>query len=817
MAELLKATRGALAEEESNSSSGVILRNLASDSLRLLLQQEAGLLKAYPMALLEIFAEKLPEPKVAGALEAGFDFGELSLMDDDEMLAQVELSKAQQSALHATDAVLSELNTLVSSVQGLRSVQPERNPLRPENYIRALQQVVSATGASAEVRQQWMLHMRELMGKLLAVEYKKMVASLREHGIEPVGYTVLSTPSSGRNSGYGEGQGSNSGYGGGGYRSGSQGGAYAGYSASSHAPVHDQQSANGYGRGMGGANTGWNGVSQHGGGTAAMAPEAEEALLTVGILRQMLAGGDPFDPRSLAMAHSASGQLVHSGPAMLAQVPGGMVQQGFQPGQMGGYVALPSPEDGRAAEAMEDIAQLERLVGRLAGGPQGQVSVLAGSRKQLAQVLVPVQGWTGATGMVGGAPVAAVAGAGGPEEAVDPSVAIALEVVARMVDNIAQDERLLLPVRQAVRTLEPAIRQLVQRDASFFSDDQHPARRLLDELTQRSMAFPSETEPGFSGFMRLVNQGVDHLAASDIGDAAPFGAVLKALHSAWERQDARARAKQEAEQRAQLEAQIATDIRALPDLEGVPIDILEFATGPWAQVIAQARVDLALSTAEDDPEGYWALVPSLLWCSQPSLTSADPEQLDDTMPRLVVKLRKGLKSINYPSLQTSALLQRLVGLHQQAFDRSSLAALVREGAASIAAELDAEGVGASRYAAVGEGGSENSGAEATVTTSAALVEDADPYAGFVIGCWVELLTNGRLVRTQLTWSSPQGTLFLFTGADASTQSMTRRMRDKLAQEGALRVVAATARPTSKGSSPSASGARTRSPSSGNKA
>ncbi|MBL8364320.1 MAG: hypothetical protein JNN14_03475, partial [Comamonas sp.] len=35
---------------------------------------------------------------------------------------------------------------------------------------------------------------------------------------------------------------------------------------------------------------------------------------------------------------------------------------------------------------------------------------------------------------------------------------------------------------------------------------------------------------------------------------------------------------------------------------------------------------------------------------------------------------------------------------------------------------------------------------------------------------------------------PHNTLFLFTGADGSTQSMTRRMRDKLAAEGLLRVL-----------------------------
>ncbi|RYF50693.1 MAG: DUF1631 family protein, partial [Comamonadaceae bacterium] len=218
MQQLVKVTQSALTEEES-SVRNIQQRNLVSDSLRLLNQHEAAMVKGYPMALLETFAEG---PSIAKgrstAEDTGMDFGELSLMDENEMQAQVELSKAQQSALHATDAVLAELNTLVSSAQGLRSVQPERNPLRPESYIRALQQVVGDTTVSPEVRQLWMQHMRDLLGKLLVEEYRRTAASLREHGVQPVGYAVLGTPgNSGRG---GPGGGGGSGYAGTGYGNG---------------------------------------------------------------------------------------------------------------------------------------------------------------------------------------------------------------------------------------------------------------------------------------------------------------------------------------------------------------------------------------------------------------------------------------------------------------------------------------------------------------------------------------------------------------------------------------------------------------------
>jgi hypothetical protein len=61
-----------------------------------------------------------------------------------------------------------------------------------------------------------------------------------------------------------------------------------------------------------------------------------------------------------------------------------------------------------------------------------------------------------------------------------------------------------------------------------------------------------------------------------------------------------------------------------------------------------------------------------------------------------------------------------------------------------------------------------------------------------LGAWVELLTNDVWVRTQLSWASPHGTLFLFTSATGSTQSMTRRLRDKLIAAGTMRVISSQA-------------------------
>ena len=334
-----------------------------------------------------------------------------------------------------------------------------------------------------------------------------------------------------------------------------------------------------------------------------------------------------------------------------------------------------------------------------------------------------------------------------------------MEVVARMMENIAHDARLLPPVQHALQKLEPALQQLVQHDGHFFTDEMHPARQLLDELTQRSLAFEAEDAPGFSQFMLLLCEAVDHLAATDIHDAGSFAAVLKALHAAWDSQEHKVRSQQsgadkslqQSERRKRLAEKIAADIRLLPNLEPVPAEVLAFVTGPWANVVALAQITQVdgVDGAEGDPGGYLALVPLLLWSVQPALTRAEPDRLTRAIPGILATVRAGLKSIDHPVAQTSSFLQRLVGLHQAAFERSGRAAVAPAVAAPQDDPLDAE---------------------------------------LVAGVWVELITHHGAVRTQLTWAHPHGTLFLFTAADGSTQSMTRRMLDRLVSEGSLRVV-----------------------------
>ena len=439
-----------------------------------------------------------------------------------------------------------------------------------------------------------------------------------------------------------------------------------------------------------------------------------------------------------------------------------------------------------ALEALQDMQQVDRMMDRL------------GQRQDRA---------ADSAGAASGAPESARARL--QRSAQGLGQALSLEVVALMVDNIVRDARLLAPVKAMVKSLEPALLSLALVDRRFFSDKQHPARQLLQEMTHRSLAFESAEGAGFKTFWAPVQRAVRPLLGQDMDSAQPFEQALHALLQSCEgnaadgqRQEA-VQALQQAEARHVLAEQMGQDIAARPDAGQFDPRVLGFLTGPWAQVMAQAR--LLDTTGSDDPGHYRELVAALVWSAQPAKTSQNIARLTQLVPKLLGKLREGLALIDYPSVKTSAFFDVLMKLHQQAFRPAVAPAEPPKPAAALAPSLLGDDdpwlapaeVKVSGFMSLPEETPEPSAQAAVrgVAPAKALpvgrpVPRADPPADadLAVGAWVALWVNEAWVRTQISWASPHGTLFLFTSAHGSTQSMTRRSRDKMWAQGSLRLV-----------------------------
>lgn len=397
-------------------------------------------------------------------------------------------------------------------------------------------------------------------------------------------------------------------------------------------------------------------------------------------------------------------------------------------------------------------------------------------------------------------PPAPLSGAGAPELPVVSGQQLGRllgqEVVRLMLEHLTHDERLLPAIRQQVGLLEPALVRLSQAEPRFFSDRQHPARQLLEAITQRSLGFQSHADEGFEELMQSVGVAVRSLQRAQATQEV-FARLLRRLRRRWAQDDARklqrraeaTRALLHAEQRQTLAERLAQDFGQRAQGRDLPLFVQHFLQGPWAQAVAESQ----LAAAAPDAEGVdlLALTDELLWSVQPALIRRDVDRLARLVPSLVQQLRQGLQGIGYPPERTALFLDALVALHQKAFDLPTLVPepLVPPVEMPVAAPAGDDGPlatpAAETFWMAGQA-AEDAGYLAGVSGPMPL----EPLAPLALGAgaWVDLRIKGEWVRAQLTWTSPRGGLYMFISTQGLAHSMTQRTLDRLLGADALRIV-----------------------------
>jgi hypothetical protein len=384
---------------------------------------------------------------------------------------------------------------------------------------------------------------------------------------------------------------------------------------------------------------------------------------------------------------------------------------------------------------------------------------------------------------------------------------LAAEVVTLMLRRIAEDARLLPPVREMVQGLKPALLQLARSDPRFFADRQNPARRLLDTLTARSLAFTSEQDNGFAAFAQQLKDTVQALQAPTQSLPELLPELLQRLNrseAVAAQAPARGLAMQtlvRVEQRNLLAERVAVEMQARNDFERAPGVVRRFLAGPWAQVVAQARMDAARTETDAPADApalrYMDLLPDLLWSSQLGLASRNRPRLIKVIPLLLRTLREGLDSIDYPRAQAEAFFQALMGLHEAAYKTQRNDAVTPDSPASRQMALEPE-----TWMHPAEARDSGFMEDLLIETQPAFLDTAPLQSDWqvlqdgpptqqapAVGTWVDLREDEHDLRCQLTWASPHGTMFLFSAANGRTISLTQRGLERLQALGRLRVVA----------------------------
>ncbi len=566
------------------------------------------------------------ESRYGGAGMSGLNLDSLKLVDDAEVAQAIDSQRLLQQILPGLEQKLAELDALISTALGLPNVMPEHNPLRPQEFTRVLHNLMTAPDGAAALPALWAKHIAPPLGLGLKTIYAKAVEQLESANVQAAQYRVVQTPQGNGNAGGGSGRGGNGGANGEPHSS-PAGGENGGGEWSGNG-------GNDVNSGEGGSVSAGNGGdwSQQGGGQQ---PTVYADLSDQGVRE------DFFDDFLFRGGNNAGQRLA---PAYYQQVDEELQALNEQ---------IDDELDARQPQSnYQHLPSVDR--------PQRTVSAAS----HLS---------TGAWGNYGHARRRTMVRTQLKKQATQVGQVMGLEVVRQLVNQVAQNPRLLGPVREAIVALEPSLLRLAMVDPRFFSDERHVGRQLMERVAQRSFKYNDEYSDEFTAFFSGeagINAIFNALNDSEVKNTQPFALALHKLESAWNQQDQQEAVKRQAvlqalrfaEERQAKADEIAFDLSARSDLQKVPGLVLDFLFGPWALVMAHAR--LVDKRNQVDPEGYGSVVPDLIWSVKHEATLKQPAKFVAMVPSMLDKLRSGLKLLGQTPEESDTFFQALMKLHK---------------------------------------------------------------------------------------------------------------------------------------------------------
>jgi hypothetical protein len=357
-----------------------------------------------------------------------------------------------------------------------------------------------------------------------------------------------------------------------------------------------------------------------------------------------------------------------------------------------------------------------------------------------------------------------------------------LDLLSRIFETVFLDNSIPQPTRELIQSLQIPVLKAALRDKNFFYEEAHPARRMIDLLSNIDRAPGKE---GDDPLYQAVRRSVEQVGRDQEGQPEAFAqavAELEASISAEERAAEAAIAepiskalKQEKHATAVRSAQHAVALRVGGD-EVVAV-VGAFLENKWTTVLTLAY------TIEDDKPGAvdnaTRTMDDLIWSVKPKATQEQRKALIARLPGLLTTLNKWLDAIKWQDAERLQFFARLAECH---------AAIVR---APIDASPERQlelAVEAAQQDALRRVAQEN----AVAAQEHAHKDEVElALDGLERGVWLEFAqADGGKRKLKLAWVSPLRSLFIFsTGTRGEAFSMPAEKLGEALRAGKVTVVA----------------------------
>ena len=330
-----------------------------------------------------------------------------------------------------------------------------------------------------------------------------------------------------------------------------------------------------------------------------------------------------------------------------------------------------------------------------------------------------------------------------------------LDLLARIFETVLLDETIPQETRELIAFLQEPVLKAALKDRSFFFEEQHPARRMLDLLSNVGWEQPGGQDDPVYRAMRRGVEKVRHEARPESFAAAV--AELEASIAEREQLEVAAMAgpiAQATRQEKQVAARRSASKAIATRLAGEQVVALigDFLEQRWTPVLTLAYV--IEDTKPGAVDNATRAMDELIWSVKPKATQEERKSLINRLPGLLTTLNKWLDAVKWQDAERLQFFAELAECH---------AGIVRapidlSPARQLELAVEAAQQDAMRRIAREQAAFEDDEPEAPKDSPAALL------AALVRGMRVEFSGKEGIRKLKLAWVSPLRTLFIFSGA-----------------------------------------------------
>jgi hypothetical protein len=360
--------------------------------------------------------------------------------------------------------------------------------------------------------------------------------------------------------------------------------------------------------------------------------------------------------------------------------------------------------------------------------------------------------------------------------------AMTIDIVAMLFDYIFDDRHIPASVKAVLGRLQIPVLKVALLDKAFFSSKAHPARRLLDRLSEAAFGV-DEAYPQGGATLALIENVVARVLEEFDSDMKLFEELVVQVELFI---DERSRAEsqlvertvrliqdREREEIAQLSAEEAV-ARHLQSRAWVPTVLREMLNDTWVRALAKAHL------AEGERSARWqALVTTmddLLWSVEPKVVADDRKRLVTMLPGMLKHVQDALTRGEMSDEKRAAFLTALVDSHAAAVKAGlrGMGMIPENTPAPI--EPNAAPELARHFVPAGDFQVEEIRLR---SPRGAMVRNVFTRTGIWSnlqrGTWVEFSGRGAgpaSMRARLTWISPAKGVYLFTNPLSASNAVS---------------------------------------------